>query len=501
MKRAAGLLSLALCLLLAGCMPLTAVLHPLDADYDMPLPGAQSVAPAVGDAVVGREVEATLYFPSADQQDLVPTRAAIAVPADATLAECLARALLDGPGPAGTRRLAPEGVSVLSVRQSEETVVVDLSIGARAVEDARQLFLMRAALVNTLCGAEGIDVADVLIAGRAESPFALPCGAGRAEASSPLTQWTQAQSESERAGDETLSFGRTAVLYFPACDGRHIVPQARDIVITGADALPALLAALADDGGLDAALRPALLPSDNPLVSGAEIVMLENGLRVARLTFDGNLSAILERARLSAWQMYAALTCTLTEFLPGLDGVQVYVGDGQLVRADTPEGDVAVENGVMTRAMFERMIGSLSTIYMTAADGSLKPLHRAVAAADALSPRMLLSPLFGGPEAWESGVSRVIPDGLSVDDLLGVRVEDGEAVLNLSAAFYAGCQRLTAQQERNLVYALVNTLTGRADVNAVRFQIEGETVETLVRDICLVGPLVRNPGLISAAQP
>ena len=109
----------------------------------------------------------------------------------------------------------------------------------------------------------------------------------------------------------------------------------------------------------------------------------------------------------------------------------------------------------------------------------------------------MLAFLFDEPRLWETDVSRAVPDGLSVDDLLGIRVEDGEATLNLSAAFYAGCQRLNSQQERNLVFALVNTLTEHADVGAVRFQIEGERVDILVHDISLLAPLVRNPGIIS----
>ena len=241
-----------------------------------------------------------------------------------------------------------------------------------------------------------------------------------------------------------------------------------------------------------------MLPdADGTLITGAEIATLSDGRRVARLTFDGNLSAILERGRLSAWQMYAALTCTLTGFLPEIDGIQVYVGSGQLTRVESPDGEIALEGGVMPRALFERTIGRLETIYMTAADGSLRPLSRAMAQEDALSPRMLLALLFGEPQEWEAGVSRVVPDGLTAGDLLGIRIENGEATLNVSAAFYAGCQRLNSQQERNLIFALVNTLTERPAVRSVRFQVEGEQVDVLVHEISLLGPLLRNPGLIS----
>ena len=496
MKRAAAI-AVILCLLLSGCVPLTSELRPVDGRYDMPLPESEAVEPAVGDAVAGRTVEAALYFPAEDGQSLVSVPASVFVPGGDTLPRRLVQALLETPAPKGAQAVAPDGTSVLSVRQSGETAVVDLSIEARGARTDRARLLMRAAIVRTLCGVGGIAAVDVLVAGRSEWPFTMPCGAGTASLASVSTQWTQAQTEDEQAKDGEVFAERAAVLYFPARDGTHIVPVVQTLTLQGRDFVSPLLEALVGVDSLDPALRPALPDSDNPLVMGADIVWLESGLRVARLTFDGNLSAILERARLSAWQTYAALTCTLTGFLPELDGIQVYLGGGQLTRVESPEGEVTLSGGVMTREMFERSIGCLSTFYMTAPDGSLKQLRRAMSPEDALSPRMLIAPLFGEPAAWEENAARVMPDGLSVNDLLGVRIENGEAALNFSAAFYAGCQRLTAQQERNLVYALVNTLTERDDVSAVRFQIEGETVSTLVHEISLIGPLMRNPGLIA----
>ena len=494
MKRAAAM-AVVLCLLLTGCVPLTSELHPLDSHYDMPLPETQDIEPAIGDAVAGRTVDATLYFPAADGQSLVPVAESVFVAGGDTLPRRLVEALLEAEPPEGAQAVAPEGTGVLSVRQSGGVAVVDLSIDARGAQ-GRSALLTRAAIVRTLCGMGGVEAVDVLAAGRVEWPFTLPCGAGMASLGSVNAQWAQAQADDEQLKDGETQVERDVVLYYPARGASRVVPQLRTLSITGGDMIGPVLEALESAEGLNASLMPALPDGDNPLVTGAEIVTLDSGLRVARLTFDGNLSAILERARLSAWQTYAALTVTLTGFIPGLDGVQIYVGDGQLTRLDTPEGEVALTNGVMTRALFERVIGTLATVYMTAPDGSLRALGRAMSPEDALSPRMLIAPLFGEPMAWEESVVRVIPDGLSADDLIGVRIEDGEAVLNFSAAFYAGCQRLTPQQERNLIYALVNTLTERDDVKAVRFQIEGETVPSLAHDINLLGPLLRNPGLI-----
>ena len=495
MKRAAAM-ALILCLLLTGCVPLTSELHPIDTQYEMPTP-QETVEPALGDAVAPRIVSAALYFPSDDMMELIPQQTWLTVEPGRTLPLCLVEALLEAPASPDARRVAPEGTSVLSVRQSGGTAVVNLSMEARSTDTLRELFIMREAIVSTLCGVEGIEYVDVLIAGRAESPFPLPCGAGWADGMSIPARWSQALSEAEMAADSASDISRLAVIYHPARGSRYIIPEARTVIVEGGDALGAVLRALGGESGLDPALKPVLPDADGTIITGAEIVTLSDGRRVARLTFDGNLSAILERGRLSAWQMYAALTCTLTGFLPEIDGIQVYVGSGQLTRVESPDGEIALEGGVMPRALFERTIGRLETIYMTAADGSLRPLSRAMAQEDALSPRMLLALLFGEPQEWEAGVSRVVPDGLTAGDLLGIRIENGEATLNVSAAFYAGCQRLNSQQERNLIFALVNTLTERPAVRSVRFQVEGEQVDVLVHEISLLGPLLRNPGLIS----
>ena len=74
---------------------------------------------------------------------------------------------------------------------------------------------------------------------------------------------------------------------------------------------------------------------------------------------------------------------------------------------------------------------------------------------------------------------------------------------HVSANFYRACQSLSAQDERCVVYAMVNTLCTLRDVRAVRFYVEGVAAETLAGNIYLRSPLRPNPGLIaeSAGSP
>lgn len=490
MKKIGVAAGLIISLLLSGCMPFSSELLPVDQGYELDNLPQDTALAAVGDEAGAWQTEAVLYYPAQNQQELIEVRETVEVEKGQTLEACLVERLLEDDVPFGARLAAPQGTRLLSIRRGEGVAVVNLSVEEAGVESEQQLFLLRAAIARTLGAACDLDAVDVLFNGRARSAGTLAQGALPGGSVSALPLWMQLLSEEESvSAGESPSLERTAVLYGLTADGQRLVPYARTLSFEG-DGLNALLDVLREETDC-AYLTAALSGSEADLIKSAEVAVLSDGRRVVRLAIEGGAL----RAE-NEWMLYGALTCTLTGFLPGLDGVQIYIGSGQLTRLDTPQGEAVFEDGVLTRSMFETVMGRTVTVYMTADSGQLRAVTRVMADEDALSPRMIILELFGEPKVWETGVQRVVPDGLTGDDLLGVRIENGEAVLNFSARFYAGCQRLSAQQERNLVYALVNTLTERPDVTAVRLQIEGQSVDTLVSSISLRGPLLRNPGLI-----
>ena len=72
----------------------------------------------------------------------------------------------------------------------------------------------------------------------------------------------------------------------------------------------------------------------------------------------------------------------------------------------------------------------------------------------------------------------------------------GTATLNMTSDFYRLCQLMTEEEERLLVYSIVNTLCTLPSVSAVRITIEGEIIESLAGSIYLTGGLLPNPGII-----
>ena len=113
----------------------------------------------------------------------------------------------------------------------------------------------------------------------------------------------------------------------------------------------------------------------------------------------------------------------------------------------------------------------------------------------AISPKQILSEMIRAGNPGD-GLTGVFPEGLLPEDILGVEVEDQVAVVNLSGAFYSRCQSLDSAGERRLVYAMINALTELDGIRAVRFIVEGQSIDAMVQSICLKTALLPDPGLV-----
>ena len=149
----------------------------------------------------------------------------------------------------------------------------------------------------------------------------------------------------------------------------------------------------------------------------------------------------------------------------------------------------------MRRSNFSARIGSSAMLYFADDDGGLRRVERTMSRSAAISPRGVLAEMIltGDPG---SGLTGVFPEGVLPEDILGVEVGGSVAVVNLSGNFYSRCQLMDAPAERRLIYAMVNALTELVDVGAVRFIVEGRSIDTMVQSIYLRTPLLPDPGIV-----
>ncbi|HIS91571.1 MAG TPA: GerMN domain-containing protein [Candidatus Alectryocaccomicrobium excrementavium] len=492
MRGKKGILCLMLAILLgvSGCSNLMLFEAQSTRDVELPeISGEDYVAPW-GDSQADYLERAGIYYINEDAQQLARSEISyLLTPSEDQMVTVLNRLL--GETPDDVAAVAPEGTRLLGVEAAGSVVTVNLSLEARGADSDQRILWLYAAIANTLTEMSNITGVNILINGRQEAVLSLPMGV-MAQSDGDLTAlWAQQQADAQRAQlSETSSTSRTALLYFPAMEGAWFVAEPRDLTFVDGNYATALLAALSQPAR-EVSARP-VLNAVNELLSTPSVVLTEEGFRFLQLDFSEQIHALMDEAGVSAYEFVGMLALTMTSFVPAIDGVQVSV-EGSLLR-EVSDGETvhSFADGVFLRSHFADEIGSVVKLYFRAEEGGLIAVERVVSPLVARSPRLLLIQLMQD----QNGYASAFPAGCNGDDILGVRIADGVAHVNWSANFYRLCQNLDYAAERDLVYAIVNTLTELTNVRGVQFSFEGRLADTLANSIYLKTVLLRNPGLV-----
>jgi hypothetical protein len=377
------------------------------------------------------------------------------------------------------------------VEQSEGIATINLSEDVLSLTE-QELIWMRAAIAGTLVGIDGIKYVNVLIGGREESALSLPSGALTRTDGNLTALWAQQEADQERFTGADGRLDRNVTLYFPSGDGAYLLPEARAVRFADDGYALELIRQLAVGG-----ITGRVLPQGGILTSDPTVDTLMDGRRVITLKFIAGFEDSLMEAGISPGIAYGALALTLCRFVPEIDGLRITVGGMPLSSVILRDRALAPVDGVVSPEDFDSLIGRVAQVYLSDANtGKLRAVSRAMERGAALSPRVLVEQVLSGPTANEPNTVAVAPPGVGKADIEGVRIEDDIALINLSGNFYRSCQQLGEIEERNLVYALVNTLCGLDPVRKVRFFVDGQTVDTLVTSISLRGALMPNPGIV-----
>ncbi len=494
MKTLKRLLCLMLCVLLTGCAV-------KDAPAQAPvLPAVPAVPEApLGDAGLTREVIVPLYLPSQDGQTLLTFYETMRLPQDQHPAQTILLSLLAHPGNSRVRPIA--GAVALSlyganpIEISGGVCTVNLSASALALS-TQHLYTAALSIAATLCELEDIDFVNLLIAG---TPVAmdvggnLPLGLLTAQATQELPLlWEQMTARRTPVGELPAHTPLTAsaALYFPLADGSGIAAEPRRIAFPGQhpqQQVIALLSALS--AGADSLSGTADMPDLNSmLLFLPEITDLDSGGRRVTLHFTADVKERIA-AHCDPACMFAAITTTLTSFVPSLQQVCILVGDGALTSLFSPTlGSQLFPGALMNRQHFAHALMGQATVYI--------PEGRQ------LVPRMLSLPyrIVTNPRAvlltMASPAVGSLPAGLTDADILGLAIQGDTLLVNLSAR-YRDDLRQFPEKQRLIAYAMVNTLCEMLHTRRVRFYFNSEAVESLDGALAWDGEFLYNPALIS----
>lgn len=444
-----------------------------------------------------------LYLPSLDGTRLIALPRSVTLSASRRPAETLLSLLF---AQSETEETTPLGGDV-TLRLSElhpveiSGDVATVSLGASALRLSREAFFtVGQAIANTLCQFGDLRYVNVLIADAQpglDVAGTLPAGCFRFNEREDLTTlWSRAAASSSTR--RTIA----AALYYPAAEGKGVLCEGR--LLSFGDLSPAglmttLLEALSTRAET-LSCTPAMPDLINQLAQ-APTLNEANGQRIMVLRFQDALNGILLSGGITRSVMVASLVCTAHTFIPGLDGVEIWIGSEQLTSLtplSTYNGageTMRFDRGLMKRGDFSDFLLSCCTLYFANADGELVAVKRPIPFYSAGNPRAVINELMRGPQPYDSpsGLLPVLPDGLQDADLIGVSLDQSAMVLNFSDQLLRLCQDMPPQRERSLIYAVVNTLCRLPGVKRVSFFVMGQQPETLAGAVFLPGDFLPRP--------
>ncbi|MBE5808400.1 MAG: hypothetical protein E7317_08685 [Clostridiales bacterium] len=386
----------------------------------------------------------------------------------------------------------PEDLYVLSADDVCGIVTVDLSPEAWKIAGEVERFSLYESLANTLLSLDNVTGVNILVGGAAQQIQSLPLGVITSPCTGITPAYAQISTEVEYfLKASTSSIDRSAVLYFPSGQSDCFLPEIRTITFDAEDYTSTLLRALRIGSRVHETAADIIPDGMDLLMENPSIRVTTSGERVLSLELS---PALLESVQGRSWELIGSLTLTVTSFIPELDAVQFAVGDTVLTVCEHAGREITFLDGLVRRRDFTPYIAGTVTLYLPTTDGRLSTAEKSISWERSDSPggilRLLLTSL--------AELSFV--EGLDQGDLLGISVDNGVAVVNLSADFYRACQELNTTYESVLIYAMVNTLTQLSSIREVQFLIEGSAPDSLGGDLYLRGTLMPNPGIVTFPQ-
>lgn len=463
---------------------------------ELPDPAPSLPRQILGDSSTMDAREVTLHYASEDSVSLTTVIQTIKVERDGSLIRNILLQLLDSESDSAAPN-GPVEADLIGLEFGSGVATVNLSIDAGVNRSDQDYLLLCASIASTLLGVDGVEAVNILTGDRSDPVNSLPLGVFTAAQENVAAAYAQIQSEAQRFLDEGVgSITRSAPLYFPAQGGGYLLPEARELIFDDDDYVSAIIAALGE-GPLQRQCCFSAIPGNlDLLASPAEIRVSDGGERLIHLNFSSMLSNYLAFAGVESWQLYGSLVLSLCSFVPEIDGVCISIDSAPVTECAVNGRTLAFEDGRMRREDFSSCIGGSAQLYFENEAGMLSRVESPMSQSAAASAVGLLSELISSPSAFLPGLRSVFPEGVAREDILGVTIENRTAIVNLSGNFYSRCQNLSPQQERLLIYAMVNTLTELSQIGAVSFLVEGEQLESLAQNIYLKTALMPDPGLV-----
>lgn len=453
---------------------------------------AQTVAGNFYDDSVIRRLTTVVYCLSEDRYRLVPDVRTLSVMNSQTVLEVLTREVLEEPQSDKLTSALTERTRlyVLSVAQTGRVATVDLGGDAELMQPY-EMFCLKAALTNTLIETGQVDYVNVLFNGRELTTNDLPTGTLTRFDEDLQSAWIDHENESLAAlRSPDYTFKRYVTLYFASSESNLLLAEVRQLTFTRSDLANPVVSAIISGPFSGPTLRRSY-PSAATVMGLPSFEMEDEFTQYLDINFSYEMANALTGSNRQRRVQLAPLVMTLTTFLPDTSALRVCVNRRPI--ESLSESDLSDQ--LLYRSQFEGMLGRTVTLYYPTGNGRQTCVTRAIEQRKS-TLRDLLEELLVVPQ----GAQNVFPAGFTGDHLRGVTMVDDTAVVNFTQPGAQLLAALDADQLRDCIFCIVNTLTDYAGVSRVQFLVEGCKVDSLSGSINLRSPLVRNPGVIQSGK-
>ncbi len=481
---------LALLLLLTSCTQATSTTP----SETLPPPSAPYDAPADFSGMVTAQ-RVALYLPDALGKTLLCRYQTIDLSLAEHPEEAVLNLLLSAEGDKETTALSAYGTIALASRNAVTTAnqvcTVNLSSSVLSLE-LETLYTVCLSIATTLCALPEVQYVNILVAGY---PIAmdiqnlLPLGTLSSAAGKDIASlWSQLTAQRTGAGGVAARTPLTsaAVLYFPLEDGSGLTCEVRQLSFDGQN-MQQLVYGLLDalSAGAIGSAAASMIDIRSLLLMAPECTTLANGRHSVTFSLVPDALTRIAEVGIDPICFIAAVTCTLTSYIPLLERVIFSLGNTPLtVLTSTLHGTYNLPSGIASRADFASLLTDSAAGYVP--NGRrLSYCALPISADSSLSPPVLLNTL------W-SRLSLTLDES----DVLGASVTDDTLLISLSE-HSAEVIRNAGNSQRLIAYSMVSTLAARYPVRRVRFFFGDQAIDFLSGDVLWSGEFMVDPSLLA----
>jgi len=417
------------------------------------------------------ENNVSLYFLSKDSEKLVVETRTIAFNQQSKSEYDVINTLLAGPEDSHLAGF-DDSYSLESIEILNNLANIYIRCSDDSITE-RDNFILAMALTNTISDYSGVNYVNVLINEQALSINGDPVGVmvkNKNDINEEL-----AKQQQNAANKEFLT-----ALYYLDTSSEYIVPEVRNIKYGSSDYASEIIFELAKgpqeaymyNGSVESSLRTAsnsyLIEND---ITGGNILSVDLNKSPLIYNDESNLSV-------------AAICNSLCSFIPDLNGIRLSINGHELNYV------------VYRRTQFKNLIGADMQLYFADQNGMLRSVSKTVPQSETNMPIYVIYELMSGAGGSDSNAIDVFPDDVNESDVKNAYFAGDTIVVNWRRSMLDKVSGLTENQERLMVYSIVNSLTSLKNVRRVQFLVEGERVESFGGRINIIDPLLSNPGLV-----